>query len=58
MRYDKKYNKFTADRLFEWEMDEWVIDRNGNLMLKQELGDGKKADIAVDNTAASVDDIE
>ena len=40
MRYDKdKYNRVIADRMFEWQSDEWQIDRNGNLKLRDELSD-------------------
>jgi hypothetical protein len=40
MRYEKtKYNRMVADRMFEWQSDEWIIDRNGNLKLRDELSD-------------------
>ena len=39
MRYDNRYNRIVADRMFEWESEEWIIDHNGNLKLRDELTD-------------------
>jgi len=37
MRYEEKYNRHIADSMFEWHSDEWIVNRHGNLVLRQEL---------------------
>jgi hypothetical protein len=39
MRYENKYNRLVADRLFEWHSDEWIIDRHGNITLREDMAD-------------------
>ena len=40
MRYERdNYNRLMADRMYDWDRDEWVIDKNGHLMLRDELSD-------------------
>jgi len=38
MRYVKgNYNRLMADRMFEWNETEWIIDRNGQFKLKDDM---------------------
>jgi len=47
MRYERKYDRIAADRLFEWENDEWIIDPSGNLMVDEEPSDEWSVDAVI-----------
>jgi hypothetical protein len=40
MKYNEEnYNRLYVSKMYEWKNDEWITDRNGNMILKEELAE-------------------
>lgn len=55
MRFNNSnYNRITAQQMFDWT-DQWIIDKHGNLTLKDELSDSEIDTITIQPSSSAED---
>ena len=56
MRYNKSnYNRLSADNMYEWNDQEWIVDKNGQIRLWDDAVDNEMETVAI-NPLYSIDE--